>query len=136
MSRACEACGVGFEAKHATARFCSDRCRKRHKRQGGGTVVQFTPRAAESDPVDDARIGLESSLLAMYSDDLLASPRGQLAVKLARDVDQMFPGMTGYAPMVAQMRGLIDDLTGASAKKAANPLTLIRDRHAGNRATG
>jgi hypothetical protein len=54
MFRECENCGQEFEAVRSTARFCSDRCRKQHRRAELAQQEpepQVTP-APEPAPID------------------------------------------------------------------------------------
>jgi hypothetical protein len=91
VERSCEACDKPFEAKHASARFCSDACRKRAKRRGGATAtppaqVAAAPAVAVLNP--DLGDGLVATTIAALRDaNRLNTWRGQLALKAAGIVD-------------------------------------------------
>lgn len=48
MQKVCEYCGMPFEAKRSTARFCSDKCRSAYNR--GTQICESVPSA-----ISDAR---------------------------------------------------------------------------------
>lgn len=133
MRRDCDQCGTDYEAVRAASRFCSVNCRnkaaKARKRNPQPVAPISTPMASVTPGVADA-IG------AALPDRVLDSPRGRIAMKLARDVDASVPGTPGYSGLVRELRTLLDDLDVPAEVKPANPLTLIRERHVGKRAAG
>ena len=139
MQRNCDHCAQSYEAKLRTSRFCSVNCRnkaaKARKRGKVASVVRLAPpdRAADLGPTSG---GIHGATLAAFAPALLDTPAGQVALKLAGDVDRCVPGTPGYAGLVKELREVLTELAGPVAKKAANPLTLIRERHAGQRTTG
>jgi hypothetical protein len=75
-------------------------------------------------------------MLASFTRSDLETPRGQVALRLARDVDDAPPLAPGLAALVRELRSTLDQMEAAQAPAKANPLTLIRERHAGGRASG
>lgn len=137
MIATCASCGVDFEAKRGTAKFCSGRCRKRASDARGRAPVVLIDRSVGGQRHDDPRpSAITAALLAQYGETGLATPVGQIAIKLASDVDAMTPGTPGYASTVAQLRSVIDDLNAVAAPAKANPLVLLRERHASSRLSG
>lgn len=136
MPVACASCGQQFDAKRATAKFCSGRCRKRaaDMRSRTGDVVPM--RRATPRPEAIAAVGspLADALRNAFKDADLASPAGQIALRLCADVDALAPGAPGYAGIVAQMRAAVDDLRSQAKPKVATPLTMLRERRAADRA--
>jgi hypothetical protein len=135
MSVTCASCGNEFQAQRSTSKFCSGKCRKRAAdlRKRTGQVVQFAPKSQRPAPVDSDR-ALVASLRESFKEADLASPAGQIALRLCADVDALAPGTPGYGPIVAQMRAAVDDLRTYAKPKAATPLTLLRERRAADRA--
>ena len=137
MKATCVACGAGFEAQRSTAKYCSGACKKRYFDTRARTnVVQMIPATPSVGLPDVPRESIASSVLASFSPADLETPLGRIALRLCSDVDALVPGTPGYASVVAQMRAAVDDLRRDSQPKAANPLTLLRERRANDRATG
>ena len=136
MVTECASCGTDFEAKTRRAKYCSGKCKKRaaDRRRGQpmGRVVQL-PTAAD---VPASHDGIGAALIARFTADDLATPTGQIAVKVAADIDTMPAGTPGYAALVRELRAVVADLEAAAAPKKANPLVLLRERHARERASG
>lgn len=142
VQASCATCGAAFEAKTGRARYCSGACKKRaaDRRARTGQVVALAdrrPSAAPEDPPDsDDATGLADSLRTTFAEEDLATPAGQIALRLARDVDRLIPGTPGYAGIVAQMRAAVDDLRSQAKPRKATPLTLLRERRAADAAAG
>lgn len=137
MIATCASCGADFEAKRGTAKFCSGRCRKRAAdARGRATVVPIDRSGGSQERQELQPSAISAALLAQYGEASLATPVGQIAIKLASDVDAMTPGTPGYASTVAQLRSVIDDLNAVAAPAKANPLVLLRERHASSRLSG
>ncbi len=137
MERRCDQCGDSYEPKRPSSKFCSARCRNRAARsRKRAPLLQLAPRPALEVDDEDQRIGIGAALLIAFKPDVLGTPKGAIAVKLARDVDRSLPGTPGYPALVQQLRGVLDDLSGSAVAKPVNPLTSIRERHVGQRASG
>lgn len=136
MDATCTVCDGSFEAKTRRAKYCSGACKKRGAdlRLRTGQVVTLRS-VAHSDPdVSTADDGpLVASLRSAFKDDDLQSPAGQVALRLSSDLDQLVPGIPGYAAIVGQMRAAIDDLRSQATPKSVTPLTLLRERRAADR---
>lgn len=133
MNRDCDHCGTPYQAQRKSSRFCSDTCRKMAaKARKRHPAVALVPPAPEAEPA----AGVEAAIVDVLSSRVLNSPRGRIALKLARDVDASLPGTPGYSGLVRELRTLLDDLDAPAEAKPANPLTLIRERHVGQRPSG
>jgi hypothetical protein len=86
MIRDCAVCGVRDTARNARSTYCSDRCRKRHQRSGGTTVMHLDPRPG---PL------VRHLSLA----NALDTPAGQLALLLARAMESPYQSGSGVAPL-------------------------------------
>ena len=135
MKASCAVCGRDFDAKTSRAIYCSGACKKRafDLRRGGQNVVPMRPAVQVE---DSPRESIAASVLASFAPADLDSPLGRIALRLCQDVDALAPGSPGYASTVAQMRASVEELRRESKPKAANPLTLLRERRAADRATG
>lgn len=109
VTKSCASCGKSFEAKRATAKFCSERCRKRAQRGGnGGTVVALglVPPAAREDersgpgPLETAA---RTELDSVGRAETLA---GGVVLALARRIDNAGPDDTGsgFAALTKELR--------------------------------
>lgn len=136
MQHQCSVCGQPFDAKTARARYCSGRCKKRaaDQRSRTGTVVSLRP--DREAPAAAMSPGIGAAMLAQFPPALLESAQGALALKVAADIDQSQPGAPGVAAMVRELRALISELQAQTAPKQANPLVLLRQRHADAQASG
>jgi hypothetical protein len=126
------------QGQRATARYCSGRCRKRAadaRARGAEPVSAPVLRLAMPDAEPVERSGIGATMIARYGQDVTETPDGALAVRLASDIDQLSPGAPGMAALVRELRGLLADLEAKAAPAKANPLTLLRARHA-ERASG
>ena len=154
--RTCAQCGTSLAGRSSRARFCGSSCRAKSHKAGtrNAEVVQLRTReqrkAAEAPArkaparkpkkpeveVPIERVGIRVSILDTYSEAELTSPVGCIAVKLARDVDHMLPGTPGYASVVKELRGALDDLDKRSASQKVNPLVELRRRRLADRVSG
>lgn len=134
MDANCATCGRDFTARRSTARYCSASCRSRARYQrDAAPVFNLVPSAPAA---ESPAPGIGSALLAAYSPADLATPAGTVAVRLAADVDATPATQPGYAALVRELRSALADLKAAAAPVKANPLVLMRERHAGQRASG
>lgn len=117
-------CGTTFEARHAKARYCSDRCRKRKGKSeeiASSPVLPVTGGAVEA---------ATSSALAEVG--RLETPLGQACLVMARRLD--FPGLdTGSA--LASVAGRLESLlaTATRGAGAASAPQQLRDELAERR---
>ena len=133
MNATCAHCGKGFPAVRSTAQYCGAKCRKLaaeyRKRK---PLVRLAPPPLEVPEVS----GIAAAMNATFTQDLLDSPRGQAALRLASDIDTAPSERPGLAALMREMRSLLDELEAKQAPRKANPLTLIRERHVNGRAAG
>jgi hypothetical protein len=121
VRKQCAACAEGFEAKRATARFCSARCRMRAHRQPGpaAAVTQAVHVSPDS--------GLEAATLAeLAAAGRAGSAAGQAVLVLARRIDAS-DGETGagLAALVKQHGATLADAV-KGRRAVANPLDELR----------
>lgn len=130
MERSCDVCGEPYQAKRATSRYCSTRCRTRSSR---GQVVPLTQaQNAATEAIIQAGAVEHSTISALEDVGRLDTPLGQACIVLARRLDQ--PGVdTGSA--LASVAGRLESLL-ASATKGAGAATApqqLRDQLAERR---
>lgn len=133
MLKSCEDCGKEFEAKRRTARFCSERCKKRAQRRPGGSGTSAAARrveAAVSQRVPDAAPApaevrgelTESVRAALEAAGRLGDPSGQVALVLAGRIEDG-TGETGssLASMTRELRAAVADALKDAGGKSADP---------------
>lgn len=137
MRKSCADCKTDFEAKRASAKYCSERCKKRAQRRPGGTaapVVDLKPaRIPEAPPSGSVAAATRAALDKAGRTD---TPAGQAALTLATRIDwaQMETG-AGLAALVRQhLATLAEAVRGA--EKAADPLDELRMRRERKLGTG
>jgi hypothetical protein len=85
----CEVCPTEFEAKRASAKYCSERCKKRaQRRPGGTTAAKVLPLPAE--PASEPALGgsvAAATFAELESAGRLGTAVGQAALALARRID-------------------------------------------------
>lgn len=130
MLRTCD-CGKDFEAKRPSARYCSDRCRKRSQRKPGGAEVRVLPSPRE--------LASEGGLTSVARGELAAVDRentaaGQLVLALARRIDGS-ESETGasLASLVKEFRASLTAAV-AGAEQAADPIDELRKQRDRKRA--
>lgn len=103
-------CGVEFEPKRSTARFCSATCRQRAGRARKAAEVAAQPAppepqsgAAEHTLVSTVRKELEDA-------DALATVPGQLALQIARRIAA--PDCAGVSTLSKELRALLAEAKG------------------------
>jgi hypothetical protein len=128
MRKVCGSCGAGFEARRASAKYCSERCKKRAQRAPGH---RKTPRVAPL-PVDAPAV-VAGSLTAATEAELDQAGRidtavGQAALVLARRIDHA-ASETGsaLASLVREHRATLAEAL-ADVQSAADPLDELRTR--------
>jgi hypothetical protein len=122
MQLACQVCEEPFEAKRSTAKYCSERCKKRNQRGGGSA------KAAKRD--NERPIGVGSvaaaTLLELQQAGRLHSPLGQAALALAHrlDVSHMDTG-GGVASLAKQLEATLAAAT-SDAEVEDDPIDELR----------
>lgn len=134
MRKTCEVCGVAFDAKRQSARYCSDRCRVRASRRRGASSTPVT----DADPLrDTAETSISTprgSVFAATRTELEAAGRAESAVgvavlALALRIDGAASAETGagLAALVKEFRATLESAL-ADAEPAADPLDELRER--------
>lgn len=138
MRKPCAVCGDEFEAKTVRAKYCSGRCKKREAdaRSRGASVVDIRRARPDRSAEPESGLGIGAGMIAEFSDDLLDSTMGRIAVRLARDIDESQPGIPGYGAIMKELVTIVERLEGRSNTRSANPLVLLRERRAADRASG
>ena len=145
MTRTCDACGEKFEAKRATARYCTATCQKRAKRAEKATGAATRTSAPglvvlSSPPAEDEARSAGGELAASTERALrdagrLETWQGRSAVDLARRIDRARLVETGsaYASLHRELRAAMAEATrGANVAKSA--VQQRRDELAARRA--
>jgi hypothetical protein len=122
-------CPTEFEAKRASAKYCSERCKKRAQRRPGGTKtaeVLALPAEPTRDPEGDWLA--QATEAELRNAGRLSSAIGQAALALARRIDAS-GGETGsaLASLVREHRATLAEAV-KDAAKAADPLDELRNR--------
>ncbi len=113
MKRTCESCGGPYEAVRATARFCSERCRKRAQR---GHVIDLPAPVVSGAP--------DTALSARVAAELTEAGRldtslGQGALVLARRIEEGRDTGTAVAALMRELRAVLGEaLKGAQTRSA------------------
>lgn len=121
LQMTCEICGTAYEARRASSRFCSDRCRQRRRRAPG------TPRSTSLPPlglVEAARreleaVGLQGSVLAA------------VALALAERIESPTETGSAVASLSREFRAVMDQLAGRAA--VVDPLDELNARREAKR---
>ena len=122
MQLACQVCEDTFEAKRATAKYCSGRCRKRNQRAGGAK------KAAERREASSSGVGsvAAATLLQLQEASRLHTPLGQAALALASrlDISQTDTG-AGVASLAKQLEATLAAAT-ADAEVVDDPIDELK----------
>ena len=122
----CATCDGPFEAKHARATYCSDRCRKRASRAGGRPRgVGAGKAAAEPSTASEPVVGdvAEATQRELAAVGRLDTALGRAAMLAARRLDASSTADTG-ASVAALLREHRAALAGALS--VADPLDELR----------
>ena len=125
MTRQCDSCSVDYEAKRASSRFCSPRCRVRASRSP--VKAADAPTAPVTDPATSGL--LIATARELEAAGCLDSVLGHVAVELVRRI--LNPAETGSAVAAALAKQLRDTLAAAlegSVVVEADPLDELRSR--------
>jgi hypothetical protein len=119
--RTCPVDGTDMSARRPSAKYCSDRCKKRAQR--GGTVVALPP--APTGPVT-----VRASVLAdLEAAGRVDTPLGQTALVLAERLDARADTGSAIASVAKQLQATLEAAT-SDATLAVNPLDELRARRA------
>jgi len=139
MQRPCDVCGDPYEAKRATSKFCSAKCRVAKAR--GAVTTHHEGPALEVSPVsslpaaeDEGPGPVTVAVLAeLTKAERAETSLGQAALALARRVDIGRDTGAGLASLVKQLEATTNSAT-ADVKSASTPLDQARDQLAERRA--
>ena len=128
MQRPCDVCGESYEAKRATSKYCSDRCKMRKARGAPVEHVDATPLR----PIGDAQESEVGPVEAETSRHLTevkreASVLGQAALALARRLDLGRDTGAAMASLAKQLEATLSSATKGVAL-SADPLDELRAR--------
>ena len=130
MRKTCQVCPTEFEAKRASAKYCSEKCKKRAQRRPGGVTAKVVvPLPAEAPSVSPIVGGVAAATLAQLEQaGRLDTAVGQTALALARRIDAA--GAETGSSLAALARQHMATLAEAvkNAKVAADPLDELRGR--------
>ncbi len=123
LSMTCQVCETPFEAKRATAKYCSERCKKRNQRGGGAAKAK---ERAEPQGSDGLGATTTATLLHLEEAGVLHTPLAQAALKLAHRLDysSMDTG-AGVASLAKQLEATLASAT-ANAEPEADPIDELR----------
>ena len=127
MKMTCTSCGESFEAKRPSAKYCSERCKKRAQR--GQRVVNL-PGAPPAPVVGRVEAAAAARLAEVERED---TPVGQAVLALARRIDQGYDTGAGLASLVKQFEASLKSAT-AGAETEVSPVDQMRDELAARRA--
>lgn len=122
MTRACDQCGVDYEAKRPSSRYCSARCRNRSARANGGK-----PRPSASQPEATAPDSAIADHVARELGNQVDTAAGQMAIALARRLDANLDTGSAMAAVARELRTLIVEVLG-NQPQAADPIDELRAR--------
>ena len=140
MNQTCGSCGQGFDAKRPTAKYCSDRCRKRAQRRSDAAPPAAAVRPAPAaTPTVSAEVGSLAAAAGAELEDVgrLQSAAGQAVLALARRIDTASAADTGsaLAALVKEFRSALAAAV-AGAEQAADPVDELRLRRERKRSAG
>ena len=125
VRKQCAVCPAEFEAKRASARYCSERCKKRAQRAPDRTAAAAQPGKAPGLPAALAPGGLTAATTAkLDAAGRLDGPEGQAALILACRIDlSPFSAETGasVAALVRQLHATLAEAL-AGATKTGDPV--------------
>jgi hypothetical protein len=125
VRKQCAVCPAEFEAKRASARYCSERCKKRAQRSPDRQAGAQPGRAAEPPAGLAAPGGLTAATAAKLAGaGRLDGPEGQAALILAARIDlSPFSAETGasVAALVRQLHATLAEAL-AGAKRTSDPV--------------
>ena len=133
MKRACDACGKPYEAKTKTSRYCSSTCRSRASR--AGLSGPPTPAAVARAPVERVTGPVEAHAIEeLAAVGRLETSRGQVAVRLARAMDQSTADTASALASLARQYEASLEVAMRGTRRETSPLDRARDELARRRA--
>jgi hypothetical protein len=128
VRKQCAVCPAEFEAKRASARYCSERCKKRAQRSPDRTAAAAQPGKAPELPGGLAELAAGGLLAAteakLSAAGRLDGPEGQAALILAARISMSpFSAETGasVAALVRQLHATLAEAL-AGAKRTGDPV--------------
>ena len=121
VKKRCAMCPTVFEAKRASAKYCSPRCRMRANRAGLSAPVRAVVPAGDGGGVEAATV---TELDAV---DRTGSAAGQCALTLARRIDGGRDSGAGLASLVREFRSALAAAVGDD-DLGPSPLDVLRER--------
>lgn len=116
--RPCDACGESFTASRKDARFCSPRCNKRFQRGA---------RRPGERPSPGGLSGVEATVRAeLDAVGLVGTARGQIALQLARRIDDPDRETGGGLATIAKRLDQLMESATAGVQVEADPLDELR----------
>lgn len=128
MQHSCIVCGGSFEAKRASAKFCSPRCNKRHQRGARKKSAKKTAPVTELPKPREPRAGgVEDATRRQLDDaDRLDTPLGQAALRLAARLDHGHMDTGSALASVAKQLTATLEAAVAGANVEADPIDELR----------
>lgn len=136
MKRACDVCGVTYEAQRTNSKYCTPNCRQRKARgwkppDGAARVVALSN--MPDLPAEPGVGPVEATTLGMLAEaERENTPLGQAALALARRVDSPREMGAGLAALVKQLEQTLRSAT-SGVHEDASPLDKARDDLAARR---
>src|SRR5262245_20090349 len=128
MKVSCVVDGVQFEAKRASAKYCSPKCKKRAYRGTKIRPLEPVPDASESELVASVRSELKDLGVA-------TSSAGRQAIAMAERMSMAVKDTgSSYAAISRELSRLLDEAKAGAIRKA-DPLDELRDRRERKRAS-
>ncbi len=130
MTRDCDVCGTGYEAKRPSSRYCSTRCRTRATRTGvAGEKVE------RESPAVDLPVGIAAATEAeLRAAGRLETAKGQAALLLARRLETATADTGSAVASLARQWQSALEAALAHAGQEASALSRARDELAARRA--
>lgn len=135
MIRDCDVCGGRYQAKRATSRYCSDRCRKRAQRAPAPVsraltaVPPLTPQQLEEGPLTRA------TLEALEEAEVVGTALGQAALLIARKLEAPSTDTGSSIAALIKVHREVMQAALDRGKRGWSPLEDIRDRYNLSRAS-
>jgi len=124
VKRACDACGMSYEAQRSTSRYCGDTCKKRGQR-GAGKVVDLPRQETEHALVAAVRVELAEA-------ERLDTSSGQAALALALRIVAGVDTGSAIASMTRELRAVMAEAL-RGAKQAQSRVEQRKDELAARR---
>jgi len=133
VTRDCDQCGVAYEAKRPSSKFCSARCRNRAARARAVTVADAAPLGSTAELLMSMESVFASTRAELLEAKAVKSSAGQAALKLALLIDLATPlGASAVSGMVKELRATMAEAVRSkpSATSLVDELRLRREQRA------